>query len=270
QAPELEVSKILGEPIERDGEKVENVLASGLDALIQNAETRIDQAERWLEGLQVLQEAGLTNLLAEFRARGVEGLADLEEVVRDIDQGGERALKLDQMLEEARDVGAEITGEIGVAMAAEALSLYAQAEDIGEELLNRIAKGASGAEVDIDMTLVTSARIQEVCAARRDGRRAAPTTSAGVIPRALGGRVDPGGTYLVGDGGRPEVLQLGPAHRGFVWPSVPAFMSAAMAMGGGGPTIQVSISQTFNGSTDPHAVGLASRRAIARELETFQ
>src|SRR5690606_17729262 len=38
QAPELEVSKILGEPIERDGEKVENVLASGLDALIQNAE----------------------------------------------------------------------------------------------------------------------------------------------------------------------------------------------------------------------------------------
>src|SRR5690606_26750234 len=224
QAPELEVSKILGEPIERDGEKVENVLASGLDALIQNAETRIDQAERWLEGLQVLQEAGLTNLLAEFRARGVEGLADLEEVVRDIDQGGERALKLDQMLEEARDVGAEITGEIGVAMAAEALSLYAQAEDIGEELVNRIAKGASGAEVDIDMTLVTSARIQEVGAARRDGRRAAPTTSAGVIPRALGGRVDPGGTYLVGDGGRPEVLQLGPAHRGFVWPSVPAFM----------------------------------------------
>src|SRR5690606_29282270 len=36
QAPELELTKILGEPIERDGEKVENVLASGLDAMIQN------------------------------------------------------------------------------------------------------------------------------------------------------------------------------------------------------------------------------------------
>src|SRR5690606_25695569 len=269
QAPELEVSKILGEPIERDGEKVENVLASGLDALIQNAETRIDQAERWLEGLQVLQEAGLTNLLAEFRARGVEGLADLEEVVRDIDQGGERALKLDQMLEEARDVGAEITGEIGVAMAAEARSLYAQAEDIGEELVNRIAQGASGAEIEIDLTLVTSARKRELGAAIQGGRRPAPHNLAGVIPRALGGRVDPGGTYLVGDGGRTEVLQLGPAHRGFIWPSIPAFMSAAMAMGGGGPTIQVSISQTFNGSTDPAMAGRAARRAVARELERF-
>src|SRR5690606_14946478 len=39
EAPELELTKILGEPIERDGEKVENVLASGLDAMIQNAET---------------------------------------------------------------------------------------------------------------------------------------------------------------------------------------------------------------------------------------
>src|SRR5690606_1890214 len=122
QAPELEVSKILGEPIERDGEKVENVLASGLDALIQNAETRIDNAEalggtaeRWLEGLQALQEAGRTDLLEEFRARGVEGLAALEDVVADIDTGGARALQLEEMLSEARELGTSVTGELGLA-----------------------------------------------------------------------------------------------------------------------------------------------------------
>src|SRR5690606_10028336 len=50
EVPELELTKILGEPIERDGEKVENVLASGLDPLIQTAETRTDQAKRRSEG----------------------------------------------------------------------------------------------------------------------------------------------------------------------------------------------------------------------------
>src|SRR5690606_24837422 len=203
QAPELEVSKILGEPIERDGEKVENVLASGLDALIQNAETRIDQAERWLEGLQVLQEAGLTNLLEEFRARGVEGLADLEDVVADLDTGGARALQLEEMLSEARELGTSVTGELGLAMAAEALTLYAQAEEIGDGVVEAIARGVRGANIEIDLSLVTSARIQAT--GRHSPTPGRPGASAGVIPRALGGRVDPGGTYLVGDGGRTEV-----------------------------------------------------------------
>src|SRR5690606_13752622 len=231
EAPELELTKILGEPIERDGEKVENVLDSGLDAMIQNAETRIDQAARWLEGLQVLQEAGLTNLLEEFRARGVEGLADLEDVVADIDTGGARALQLEEMLSEARELGTSVTGELGLAMAAEALTLYSQAEEIGEGVVEAIARGVRGANIEIDLSLVTSARIQAT-GRRRPILGRPDASSAGVIPRALGGRVDPGGTYLVGDGGRTEVLQLGPAHRGFIWPSIPAFaqsMAAATA-----------------------------------------
>src|SRR5690606_14482189 len=198
--------KILGEPLD-DG--TENVLASGLDALIQNAETRIGQAERWLEGLQRLQQAGLTNLLEEFRTRGVEGLADLEDVVADLDTGGARALQLEEMLSEARELGTSVTGELGLAMAAEALTLYSQAEEIGEGVVEAIARGVRGANIEIDLSLVTSARIQATGRPRPTPGR--PGASAGVIPRALGGRVDPGGTYLVGDGGRTEVLQLGPA-----------------------------------------------------------
>ena len=268
QAPELELTKILGEPIERDGEKVENVLASGLDAMIQNAETRIDQAERWLEGLQVLQEAGLTNLLEEFRARGVEGLADLEDVVADLDTGGARALQLEEMLSEARELGTSVTGELGLAMAAEALTLYSQAEEIGEGVVEAIARGVRGANIEIDLSLVTSARIQATGRQRPTSGR--PGASAGVIPRALGGRVDPGGTYLVGDGGRTEVLQLGPAHRGFIWPSIPAFAQSMAAATASSTTINLKVLVDARGATDPHAVGLASRRAIARELETFQ
>lgn len=267
QAPELEVSKILGEPIERDGEKVENVLASGLDALIQNAETRIGQAERWLEGLQRLQEAGLTNLLEEFRTRGVEGLADLEDVVADLDTGGARALQLEEMLSEARELGTSVTGELGLAMAAEALTLYSQAEEIGEGVVEAIARGVRGANIEIDLSLVTSARIQAT-GRHRPGRPGA--SSAGVIPRATGGRVDPGGTYLVGDGGRTEVLQLGPAHRGFIWPSIPAFAQSMAASTASSTTVDLKVLVDARGAADPHAVGLASRRAIARELETFQ
>ena len=269
QAPELELTKILGEPIERDGEKVENVLASGLDAMIQNAETRIDQAERWLEGLQVLQEAGLTNLLEEFRARGVEGLADLEDVVADLDTGGARALQLEEMLSEARELGTSVTGELGLAMAAEALTLYAQAEEIGEGVVEAIARGVRGANIEIDLSLVTSARIQAT-GRRRPILGRPDASSAGVIPRALGGRVDPGGTYLVGDGGRTEVLQLGPAHRGFIWPSIPAFAQSMAAATASSTTIDLKVLVDARGATDPHAVGLASRRAIARELEMFQ
>ena len=269
QAPELELTKILGEPIERDGEKVENVLASGLDAMIQNAETRIDQAERWLEGLQVLQEAGLTNLLEEFRARGVEGLADLEDVVADLDTGGARALELEEMLSEARELGTSVTGELGLAMAAEALTLYAQAEEIGEGVVEAIARGVRGANIEIDLSLVTSARIQAISRDRPILGRPG-TSSADFIPRALGGRVDPGGTYLVGDGGRTEVLQLGPAHRGFIWPSIPAFAQSMAAATASSTTINLKVLVDARGATDPHAVGLASRRAIARELETFQ
>ena len=269
QAPELELTKILGEPIERDGEKVENVLASGLDAMIQNAETRIDQAERWLEGLQVLQEAGLTNLLEEFRARGVEGLADLEDVVADLDTGGARALELEEMLSEARELGTSVTGELGLAMAAEALTLYSQAEEIGEGVVEAIARGVRGANIEIDLSLVTSARIQAISRDRPILGRPG-TSSADFIPRALGGRVDPGGTYLVGDGGRTEVLQLGPAHRGFIWPSIPAFAQSMAAATASSTTINLKVLVDARGATDPHAVGLASRRAIARELETFQ
>src|SRR5690606_8983853 len=96
------------------------------------------------------------------------------------------------------------------------------------------------------------------------------TSSAGVIPRALGGRVDPGGTYLVGDGGRTEGLRPRPAHRGRIWPSIPAFAQSAAASTASSMTVDLKVFVDARGATDPHAIGLASRRAIARELETFQ
>src|SRR5690606_24824863 len=170
QAPELDLTQI----VKTDDQGNEQVLAEGIDALITNAENRIDQAERWLEGLQTLQEAGLTNLLEEFRARGVEGLADLEDVTADIDAGGARAFELDRMLGEAREAGTSVTGEMGLAMAAEAVTLYAQAEEIGEGVVGALARGASGAQVSIDMVITASARM------RASGRLQPGTGSSGV------------------------------------------------------------------------------------------
>lgn len=65
------------------------------------------------------------------------------------------------------------------------------------------------------------------------------TTGSAPIKRASGGPVEAGETYIVGDGGRPELFV--PDQSGVILPRVPSMAGAAPAGGGGGAGIVVNV-----------------------------
>lgn len=83
--------------------------------------------------------------------------------------------------------------------------------------------------------------------------------------RASGGPVAGPGAYLVGEGGRPEVLTLTSGMRGHVWPSLNAYGAAMRSRGGGGPVLMLTIN--FNGLVgNPREVG----RQVVEAVEAYE
>lgn len=145
QAPEIDLTQI----VRTDSEGNEQVIAEGIDAMLQNAETRVERVERFFAGLQRLSDEGLGALAEEFAKRGPEAVGDLEAVVEDLDAGGEKALQLNDTVEKGREQIGTLSAEMGLALAEQKIPMLQEFQNLGVDLGEALAQGLDSVEITL-------------------------------------------------------------------------------------------------------------------------
>lgn len=234
--------------------------ATSIGQLQANTEARIDQINRWADGLQRLQDADLGNLEQYFRDGGIGQLATLEGVIADLDAGGAAALTLDETIGKGETEIERWTAAMGEQLAEAKAPLLTEFQEAGHDLAEAIAKGFSEAKI----TLILSASSSVAASGRL---RTADGGGRGPQFREFGGRVWPGEAFIVGER-RAEVFV--PDVPGTIHPDASTYLGKRAGGYASGPAaLNVNINVDARGATDPDKVAYAVRREFNREQRIF-
>lgn len=252
-----------------EAEKVKPEEVASPKKLLSNAEERLSRIQTFLSGLERLREEGLTNLVLEFQTKGVSGqsVAELQGLIRDIDKGGETAFTLDKTIGAGKDQIDELTTELAAKLARDKQPVLDEAQRLGVDIGKAIGDGLES--IGLQLRIRVAAQSSAASTGRIGNAFAGRTRP---VLRASGGPANPNETYIVGDGGRAEVLEMG-SSRGMIHPSIQSYLSQMLRQGpisGAGSGIQFSQHNTFYGVKDAKDAAYRARRELSRELRNFQ